>query len=596
MMKVSPQPAKTTSPLVLWGTCACALLYIPILTWPWSTLPGEGLNSTLNLLAWLWCSLLALALTFVLIRRKLRAGRTGRFLLVGTILMSLPILWTDADFVSNAIPRLAGLWSLAGFFFLLLQLPPSAMWRQRFYLVLCIAGLLQTVIATLQIVLPDSAGSWLHYDFTLYQGRPVGTFWQVNLLGSFLATTLLAAIQLTMTSKQTLNFLLVSLVLSAGLTMTESRSAFLGAGVGVVMLLILTPVRLRIRLCVIGSILLGVMLGHAGLSLRSETLQTAPGAIAAQYDERPQDTEARLKWNKQHSNTDRITMLKGSAEMIQTSPLLGSGLGSFERIFPQTLFEHQQPNPFTVTVTHPHNEILYVWAEGGIVALTGLLLWFAVGLTPFCPVKFTPLNRQRMMRASLIAPLMAHVMSEYPLYLSAVHSITLLILLWLAFPSRYRQPFSRHALPCARALYPALFFAGGLGVLYTLSGMHSAFYLRSAEEFNLEDPAPLERIVNTTAQADRLLFDYAVNDLMQFNRTHDYSWLTLFQSQAGEWLTRHNDANLIATMIQINKIERNTVKIKYWKTRGCLSFPRDPRFSCSLLNISSLPGETHAQQ
>ncbi|EOU5815619.1 O-antigen ligase family protein, partial [Shigella flexneri] len=66
--------------------------------------------------------------------------------------------------------------------------------------------------------------------------------------------------------------------------------------------------------------------------------------------------------------------------LIQQRPLTGWGLGSFEATFPQALEDVGVTNIESDTATHPHNELLFVTAEGGIVALFGFLLLSGVWL------------------------------------------------------------------------------------------------------------------------------------------------------------------------------------------------------------------------
>ncbi|EPO2685162.1 O-antigen ligase family protein, partial [Shigella flexneri] len=80
------------------------------------------------------------------------------------------------------------------------------------------------------------------------------------------------------------------------------------------------------------------------------------------------------------SNDQRIRILKGAISLIQQRPLTGWGLGSFEATFPQALEDVGVTNIESDTATHPHNELLFVTAEGGIVALFGFLLLSGVWL------------------------------------------------------------------------------------------------------------------------------------------------------------------------------------------------------------------------
>ncbi|WP_227512202.1 Wzy polymerase domain-containing protein [Klebsiella aerogenes] len=182
----------------------------------------------------------------------------------------------------------------------------------------------------------------------------------------------------------------------------------------------------------------------------------------------------------------------------------------------------------------------------------------------------------------LFLPLVLHILAELPVYVSAVHGLLLVVLLRLALPVRDSHPYRRYRV--GRHRRTGLILAGSLlcvaGGVFMVTGLQSASKLQEAERFRLMDPTPLGQLLNPYAQSDRLLFDQAVSDLMAFNLTQDPVFIRQFHARAGTWLSRHNDANLTATLLQITLNQRQLTAARYWQYRGCLSFPRDQRFRC----------------
>lgn len=573
-------------------TAVLLLLFVGILSWNWPTLPGTGINLTNNLLVWMWCSVLCLCLMFVSWKRPFHCAGMSRWVIGGALLMSLPLAWTSHDFMTHAVYRLAGIWALVGLFILLMQFPVRGGLRRVVYALIMLAGIIQTLLAFSQILAPDFAAHWLNYDFIAAEGRPLGSVNQVNLLASFIATALLCAVWLAMTSRGRILVLLMLaiLILAAGLTITQARAIYLGAAGGLAVLLLPGYTEKQHRNLIVLALVAGCVAGYWGLEQRPGSLATQ--TVAQSVDTRPTETDARLEWNKQHSYSERLTLLKGTWQMIQTSPLLGSGLGTFETLFPQTLVSMGMDNPFTITTIHPHNELLYVWAEGGIAALAGLLIWLGIWGQPFLTLFTARRHSSAIARGALTIPVMAHVMSEFPLYLSAVHAITLILLLWLAMPARLRKASLSGQHRGRRLFYYISVVLCLLGFSFMATGLQSSMHLREAERFSLMDPGPLSEVLNPYAQPDRLQFDQAVSDLMQYNLTHDMDWLALFQQQARLWLTHHNDDNLIASMMKIAAFRNDIAQAQYWRQRGCLSFRMDPRFSCESLH-SDKSGERH---
>ncbi|EPQ5805043.1 O-antigen ligase family protein [Klebsiella aerogenes] len=557
-------------------------LLLLILSLPWPTLPGQGLTVTLSLLVWLWGTLCSAALLWVgRHRRQWRGGWPACVLLAGLLLMSLPLLWTPDGFRLAAFWRLAGMGALLLFFLALRQYPFRGAVRDRLYALVVLAALIQSAFVVLQLGFPAQAHALLHYSFTQMNGRPTGTLLQTNLLGSFLATGLLCALWRSVPAMSWRAFAArggAVVILSAALVMTESRTALLGGGLAAIMLLGLarfTPVSRRGALVVL--LLVGGLAGHAGLSARPAALPVTQAG-----DVRPADTAGRLAWNRQQSGHERRVMLQGARAMIADRPLAGQGLATFETRFPAALSSAGIANPFTVTVTHPHNELLYVWSEGGLAALAGLLLWGSVLAWPVLNVVTAPRRWRVAARGVLVLPLALHLMTELPLYLSAAHGILLAVLLRLALPSGAgcRQR-ARPAQPRrVRGGVVAGLVVCAAGALFMATALQSAFRLQDAERFHLMDPTPLTQLLNPYAQSDRLLFDQAVSDLMTYNLTQDPALIGAFRTRATDWLSRHNDASLTATLQQIALSEHRFTDALYWQQRGCRSFARDPRFHC----------------
>ncbi|OUC39420.1 putative membrane protein [Enterobacter sp. J49] len=560
------------------------VLYLGILPLPWVTLPGQGLSLTLNILVWMWLSIAGAMLLLKSNMCRIRGGRLAVFLLAGCTLMSLPLIWTATGSILLSLYRLTGLWALAFFFILLMQFPLRGCLRRGLYAIVVFACLVQVFLSVWQIVFPLSAGEHLFYSFRGANGRPLGSLLHVNLLGSFLTTGLGCALWLALTARSyafSMAMMLCACVLCAGVVITESRSAWLAAFVICPFLLMgFAKYKPRLLIGVILFLSAGILAGHVGLSLRPVDLNSlmVPEISTTSADYRPTDVSERLDLHRHHSGQERIAMLRGTIEIIKAHPLTGTGLSSFEVRFPEYLAQSGVDNPFTVSVPFPHNEILYVWSEGGVIALTGLLIWLGVWLIPFHSL----LNRRRISltacRGALTLPIMIHIMLEYPLYQSMIHAFTLLLLVRLALPVTFVRSATRFAHKSVRI--------AGLGVsaacmTFMITGLQSSRMIQEAESFRLMDDMPLQQVMNPFAQPERLRFDNAVYALVQYNFTQNHDWLNVFQRQASQWLQHHNDASMTASMIQLAEMRNDGATAEKWRLRACLSFQRDPRFDCS---------------
>jgi len=251
---------------------------------------------------------------------------------------------------------------------------------------------------------------------------------------------------------------------------------------------------------------------------------------------------------------------------------LGAGAGSFESVWPDALASTGQVSSFEHTVTHPHNEILFVLAEGGIVALSGLVLFAGI----FCIPLIKGSHRSRTIWA-LTLPIALHCMTEYPFYLSAVHAVIFLLLLRLSWPVRLLK-LREVSLSLKRFILIAV---GGLclwGMFFLHTAWQTRAILRTAERSGLTDTELLKDVPNSFAQYDRLQFNRCVSELMAFNQSRKTAHLNQFERCASSWLHVHNDANMTASLITIAKSKGDLEAAEKWRIRGHRDFPFDPRF------------------
>lgn len=127
--------------------------------------------------------------------------------------------------------------------------------------------------------------------------------------------------------------------------------------------------------------------------------------------------------------------------MIAAHPLSGWGYGSFEYAFQHFRIELVPPTRVLEIARHPHNELLYWWVEGGLVALLGISLLILGGGRLLLQV-FRHDRRAFSTGAAnagetsalclALLPMLIHTQLEYPFYLSAMHWMVFLLLLAMA--------------------------------------------------------------------------------------------------------------------------------------------------------------------
>ncbi|TBL69138.1 PglL family O-oligosaccharyltransferase [Hafnia alvei] len=560
------------------------LLYMCLIHYQWPTLSGGGLELTLNMIVWLAVSLLIIGLAMGLYRRRWQCGIAPTLALLGGGLLTLPILWSGAPAEQIlTLQRLAGIWGAIFLFFLLVQWPVTQAVKVVLATLITWSAIIETLLAVVQIMFPNWAGVWLNYSFLAAEGRPLGALLQVNLLGSFLSTGFACALwlfffQSPLNSIRKRSLWLI-IILGCGVTVTQSRTAWVGMFLSAAVIILCAIKRQRWRttsksiLCIIA----GVVLGVCALAARVDNLEAVTATAASSSSATiPKETQARLSYNRQHSGIERQSMTTGTLAMIALHPWKGWGLGCFERKFPEVLAQFSLSNPFTRKVIYPHNELLYVWAEGGIVAALGLII---LGILWSLPI-LAKSSRKLVAFWAISIPLVVHMMTEYPFYQSALHLLTLVLLIASSIP---RSCFSGRTVPFGYQRFSvwSCYVAACIGGVFMATGLISAMHLWSIERSGLQDTPEVVFPANPWAQPDHFLFDRAVSRLMNFNKTYDTQQLQAFRKEAEAYLQYHNDANLVDTLLRIAHAEHRFGDVQIWNERGCLSFPQDPRFKCS---------------
>jgi O-antigen polymerase len=150
---------------------------------------------------------------------------------------------------------------------------------------------------------------------------------------------------------------------------------------------------------------------------------------------------------------NRFNIYEMSVDVFKRSPLIGHGIGSFQREFQNQKVEYMAeggPNVGEQRFSHPHNEFLFWMVETGGVGLLGLL---AAATGVFAVLWRAGLPRGLMLSA-LLVPITLHTLVELPFYISTFHWLVLLVLLWFVFSS---VPMERRPVVLSRSMAVLIF-------------------------------------------------------------------------------------------------------------------------------------------
>jgi O-antigen ligase len=186
----------------------------------------------------------------------------------------------------------------------------------------------------------------LHYDSL--GRRPDGALTHyMTYSGTLMLVIVVTAAHLVFGTRNRVWPALVLPALVAALALTLTRSAWVGAGVGVALIFVQRDFRL---------------------------LAILPLAVAVFFAAAPDTMTSRMLSIfdlRDPSNRDRLAMTRAGTAMIADDPLTGVGPDMIPRVYEQ----YRHPEAVNPTTPHLHNVPLQIAAERGLPAL-GVWLWF----------------------------------------------------------------------------------------------------------------------------------------------------------------------------------------------------------------------------
>ncbi|ELY2646666.1 Wzy polymerase domain-containing protein [Cronobacter sakazakii] len=492
---------------------------------------GIALPFNLTFLCWLGSLVMLLAWRY----RKGDADRQPLLLAGGLLLLVSGFMQVKEN---------PGVWVLLGAVFLwqgLRHLSFTSRYRRTILVVVFVLALGQTTVSLLQVFCPPLAMRLYEYDWLRNHGRPYGIFQQVNLLASFLASGIGCGFLLLMQQRLRRNVLLCTAGLSLltfVLVLNQSRAGAIGALLIVLCLSALLwrqhPARsaAALTLMIISAASAWYITQHTTVLVNG-----VPYSLARSYGE---------------STRERWQMLCITWHMIMLHPWTGWGYGTFEYAFSRFVLAHPEYGyTYSSIVTHPHNELLYAWFQGGVVALSGMLLLFA----GWVKIVMSAWRQGRVQSgyALLIIPLLVHLNLEYPFYQSFVHFGLFILLLRLGVIDKPHCQTQRAKL----SLRVTIAAAAAALMAFSLTALCAGYQLTMLERghlANLPRPAPWYFAL----QGERAEFDENVSRLIDYNRTHNSADLDTFMSWAARYSLRHNDKNVWQSMIVITQYKGDT--------------------------------------
>ncbi|RTP97296.1 O-antigen ligase domain-containing protein [Enterobacter sp. WCHEn045836] len=530
---------------------AVAVLFIVLAIY----LPGNGgagvtLPWNLTFTAWTGMMLIVLACRY---KSTSARGESQPLITLGGILLLLPWLLQ-----ARGNP---GVWTLLAALLLwqlLMRIPLTTVRRQQILWAVFILALGQAGIGLLQTFSPSIAARLYEFNWLRNHGRPYGIFQQVNLMASFLAIGIACGFLLLMKSGSRAARLIVPGLglLAFVMALNQSRAGAMGAVISVIAISWLVGRNHPLRMW--AGVMIMILAACAGVHITQHItvlVNGQPSLIARDYT---------------GSTRERLYILEITWKMIQAHPWTGYGYGTFEYAFSRYVLTHPETGySYSSIVNHPHNELLYAWFQGGVIALAGMLA-LCVGWLVIL-IRAARQSHYDLAQSLLILPLLVHINLEYPLYQSFVHFGLLLILLRLGVADIPSPASTVQVLPLRQRAICAL--CGTAMFIFSLTGLYAGQKLTALERSGLVNfpvPAPWY----FTTQSERAQFDGMVALLTDYNLTRNSANLDAFMVQAEKWSERYNDKNVWRSMITIAQHRNETEKLAEMKEMYRQLFPQ----------------------
>ena len=470
-----------------------AVMFLLAMHFPMQNPGGAGLSLSFNVTTWMALSIsLGIGLYKISTAREIKYSALTISLFVCALLLTIPILYDNVN-MDNISNRLIGLWVGFVFFVVLQQFKFSEQQKQQLLWLVVLAVIIEALFGLWQYLMLEP-GNMFVYNTKV--NRPYGIFQQPNVMASFLATGLvisgfLIPTQLTRSrsvfSKMTLLYL-VPLLTVPLLIALASRTGWLGATLATIGILPFIYHFSTKKHCAswLISIIVGAVLGI--IIIQS---QGTGDFILAKAD----------------VESPRRYTIPQTLDMIVEKPLTGYGYGRFEHEYIHyTATRHQQDENYRAGLAqmdHPHNELLFWGAEGGVLPIIALLLAALFVALHINKVK----GSKRLALYSLFIPIVLHTQLEYPFYHSAIHWFIFIILIyWIDQEvSHYNtQRFSNGSkiiLRISSLLIPIL------TSVYMLTLLHTNLVLIEYERSNPKNPEILKQVSNHGAWKYRFEHD-----------------------------------------------------------------------------------------
>jgi O-antigen ligase len=408
----------------VWGVAFLQLLAIAIIGWSLlakDALPLSRSAKALFVIAGL--IVLVAAIQLIPLPPAIWSALPGReqiaegYRLLGQSAPSLPISLTPYDTAATVLTLLPPLAVLTG------MLVAGAYRASWLAIVILFGTLAAVLLGALQVgSVSDSGTSWYLYSNT-NGGVATGFFANSNHMATFLVISV------------PFLFAFIADLRRRAKNQKAGSAVLLVAVAGILVLLVGIFLNGSLAVLLLGPavvIISATMLLPQGMRLRGPLTAVALVSIAAILVVYLTPLNDKFAASNATSFESRQTMWSTTIPAIKDNILLGSGVGSFEQVYPR----YEDPAAVTSTyVNHAHNDYLEIALEtglAGIFLIVAFLLWWGRRAVPIW--RSAAIDRYALAGSIASAAILVHSLVDYPLRTAALSTIMAASLALMAVP------------------------------------------------------------------------------------------------------------------------------------------------------------------
>ncbi|HHE6469616.1 TPA: O-antigen ligase family protein [Providencia rettgeri] len=511
---------------------------------------GTGLSLPFNIISGFFIAFFIVVISITKIKdSNLYYSKSSGYITVGLVLLLGLCFFAPESYQFNAY--LTAYWLLGTLFFYqaLLQINISETVLKIIICSVLFAAIIEGLYSIAQV-----------FNFFSISGdRPYGVFQQVNVLSSFICVGIASAIGLFILMRTVTWYasaiIIVSLILmSMVLPLSQSLTGYLNLLLIVIVFYFFAKYHRQYIVYSLMAIVVGLIIGY-GIKVSFNISDFSESKLQTSH----------IRW----------VLWQHSLYLFSENMLFGSGVGSFESVFLER-FGGGLLGTSEKVISHPHNEILRWMVEGGLVGITAILLVIIGG----AHLLYSSLKNKNNNYVFLVIalPIVFHMMTEFPLWLSIPHGVVLILLIRCADVPTKKYSLNKFVGYFSKTIITL----GGLlsmGLLYfTLQTQQYLTYIeKTGQQYLLSMNEPDYSEWKYYLIDDRYKLDLNMGYLLRYNETQDPYYLNLFSSWAENYSRSCPDINVYFSWVLVLNELGEKEKAKSVKEKAIFLFDNNER-------------------